>query len=75
MSQMFRVFESLLVTHLTNNLLSFIACFGPVDSLTVASVIIFPIFQLGNKTMDIFSKIISMQHCQYSVKETLLYIH
>ena len=47
--QIYRVIESLLVTNLTNSLLSFLACWGSVDSLTVASVIVFPIIQLGNR--------------------------
>ena len=53
----YRVIESLLVTNLTNNLLSFIACSGALDSLTVTSVIVFPILQLGNKHEDTFRKI------------------
>ena len=50
--KIYRVIESLLVTNLTNNLLSFIACLGSLDSLTVTSVIVFPILQLGNKHED-----------------------
>lgn len=47
----YRVIESLLVTNLTNNLLSFIACSGALDSLTVTSVIVFPILQLAMSTI------------------------
>ena len=52
--KIYRVIESFLITNLTNNLLSFIACSDSLDSLTVTSVIVFPILQLGNKHEDYF---------------------
>jgi len=50
--QLYRVIESLIVTNLTHNLLSFIACWGSVNSLTVVSVIIFPILQQAMSTIS-----------------------